>query len=164
MGHISATSVQRFLISGPELTITGTENIIQGTSVQRFLISGPELTITATASIIPGTSVHRFLISSPDLRIDVAKRSKQGQSVHRFSISSPDLRIDATKRPKQGVSVSAITCPRYKKSRVCALLFFSPFVWEEVPVCFGFGSGRHGGRSVEYIRQVVEEVDAHLTA
>ena len=62
------------------------------------------------------------------------------------------------------VSVSAITCPRYKKSRVCALLFFSPFVWEEVPVCFGFGSGRHGGRSVEYIRQVVEEVDAHLTA
>ena len=47
---------------------------------------------------------------------------------------------------------------------LCALLFFSPFVWEEVPVCFGFGSGRHGGRSVEYIRQVVEEVDAHLTA
>ena len=64
----------------------------------------------------------------------------------------------------KSVSVSAITCPRYKKSRVCALLFFSPFVWEEVPVCFGFGSRRHGGRSVEYIRQVVEEVDAHLTA
>ena len=36
---------------------------ISGISVQRFLISGLELTITATASIIPGTSVQRFLIS-----------------------------------------------------------------------------------------------------
>ena len=69
---------------------------IPGTSVQRFLISGPDLAIAATANIIPGTSVHRFSISSLDLRIDVAKRSKQGQSVHRFPISSPDLRINAS--------------------------------------------------------------------
>ena len=80
--------------------------------------------------------------------------------------SWPEITNRCTQEVVNGhnVSASAITCPRYKKSRVCALLFFSPFVWEEVPVCFGFGSGRHGGRSVEYIRQVVEEVDAHLTA
>ena len=95
--------------------------------------------------------MHRFLISGLDLRIDASFSPFSPSFVHRFLISGL-------------VSVSAITCPRYKKSRVCALLFFSPFVWEEVPVCFGFGSGRHGGRSVEYIRQVVEEVDAHLTA
>ena len=45
------------------MTIAAAMRHISGTSVQRFLISGPELTITATASIIPGTSVQRFLIS-----------------------------------------------------------------------------------------------------
>ena len=61
------------------------------------------------------------------------------------------------------VSVSAITYQLQKESRARALLFFSPFVWEEVPVCFRFGAGRQSGYSVEHIRQVVEEVDANLT-
>ena len=94
--------LHRFLISGPELTITATASIIPGTSVQRFLISGPELTITATASIIPATSVQRFLISGPDLAIAAAMGYIPGTSVQRFPISSPNLRIAAAKRSKQG--------------------------------------------------------------
>ena len=61
------------------------------------------------------------------------------------------------------VSVSDLTYQMHKESRTRTLLFFSPFVREKVPVSLGFGSGRLGGRSVQYIQQVVEEVDAHLT-
>ena len=60
------------------------------------------------------------------------------------------------------VSVSHLTYQLYTQNRVCALLFFSPFVREKVPVSLGFASGKKGGSSVEHIRQVVEEVDAHL--
>ena len=61
------------------------------------------------------------------------------------------------------VSVSDLTYQLHTQNRVCALLFFILFVREKVPVSLGFASGRIGGSSVEHIRQVVEEVDAHIT-
>ena len=52
------------------MTIAAATRFIPGTSVQRFPISGLELTITAAMEHISGISVQRFPISGPDLRIN----------------------------------------------------------------------------------------------
>ena len=128
--------------------------------------SGPEIKNRCS----PRAKSREKLVSIRKSGLEIKNRCTQkvvfGEILTSIPKFGPEIKNRCTQEDVNGhnVSASAITCPRYKKSRVCALLFSSPFVWEEAPVCFGFGSGRHGGRSVEYIRQVVEEVDAHLTA
>ena len=116
--------------------------------------SGPEIKNRCTQEGVNEENRASIRKSKPEIKNRCTQQRINGEIL--ASIPKSGLEIQ--------VSVSAITCPRYKKSRVCALLFFSPFVWEEVPVCFRFGAGRQSGCSIEYIRQVVEEVDAHLTA
>lgn len=53
---------------------------------------------------------------------------------------------------------------RIKKAGSDSLLFFCPPVGKKMAVCRGAGSGRHVGCPVQDVREVFEEVDAHLPA
>ena len=133
----TTSSVQRFLISGPDLRIDARFTPETSFCVHRFLISSPDLRIDASFSPITPFCVHRFLISGSNLGINAAEKSsacsgRSGNEVRvRFYSSLPRRRmvppaaVVATTKNSPPAAPSWGACPRRINALRPNLIFFA---------------------------------------